>query len=75
MKENLTLTILLLIHACFIQCQIEEFRNINGTGNNIENPAWGAHNSEFIRLLPPQYGPNQGILVHFNKNKNQSTQN
>ena len=33
------------------------FRSINGTKNNIQNPQWGAADTEFIRKSDPAYGP------------------
>ena len=32
------------------------FRTIDGTCNNLRNPLWGAADTEFLRLLPSDYG-------------------
>lgn len=34
-----------------------EVRSIDGTGNNRENPEWGAAVTPFVRLVTPAYGP------------------
>ena len=33
------------------------FRTIDGKGNNIQNPLWGAADTEYIRKSNPAYGP------------------
>ena len=33
------------------------YQTLTGRCNNVKNPVWGATNSPFIRLVPPQYGP------------------
>ena len=33
------------------------FRTIDGTQNNIQNPLWGAADTEYIRISNPEYGP------------------
>lgn len=34
----------------------EEFRTIDGTGNNLANPDWGSTEEPFLRLTAPAYG-------------------
>ncbi|MEZ5433650.1 MAG: peroxidase family protein [Verrucomicrobiales bacterium] len=34
----------------------EEFRTIDGTGNNLKNPDWGSADSPFLRLTTVDYG-------------------
>ncbi|MGE0411573.1 MAG: peroxidase family protein [Verrucomicrobiales bacterium] len=34
----------------------EEFRTIDGTGNNLNNPDWGSADSPFLRLTTVDYG-------------------
>ena len=36
-------------------CNDTEHRAFNGVCNNLENPTWGAANTGFKRLLPPEY--------------------
>jgi len=33
------------------------YQSLTGRCNNVKNPLWGSANSPFIRLVPPQYGP------------------
>ncbi|MGD2182050.1 peroxidase family protein [Lusitaniella coriacea] len=33
-----------------------DFRSIDGSGNNIANPTWGATDTHLLRLLPSDYG-------------------
>ncbi|MGB0717289.1 MAG: peroxidase family protein [Phycisphaerae bacterium] len=33
----------------------DEYRTIDGLGNNINNPSWGAAGTVFIRMAPPRY--------------------
>jgi hypothetical protein len=37
-----------------------EFRSIDGTGNNVANPSWGAAETPVLRLLAPAYGDDEG---------------
>jgi hypothetical protein len=44
----------------------QEYRIINESGNNVNNPTWGTPNIDYIRLSPPAYSdgissPNTGI--------------
>lgn len=34
----------------------QEYRAIDGTNNNLQNPTWGAADTEMPRLVPPAYG-------------------
>lgn len=36
---------------------LPSFRSIDGSGNNPNNPKWGATNIAFFRELPAEYGP------------------
>ncbi|KAJ3318991.1 hypothetical protein HDU76_000668 [Blyttiomyces sp. JEL0837] len=38
-----------------------EIQSMDGTGNNLQNPAWGSVNSPFIRMVPSAYGPNTSL--------------
>ncbi|XP_077975322.1 myeloperoxidase-like [Styela clava] len=42
---------------CFYQTA---FPSLDGTCNNLNNPAWGASNTVLNRLLPPQYADSRG---------------
>ncbi len=37
-----------------------EFRTVNGTENNLENPHWGASDTLFLRLAPSAYADGAG---------------
>jgi len=44
-------------------------RDLDGTGNNLGNPLWGATDTPFLRLTPARYGdaildPNTGATVN-----------
>jgi hypothetical protein len=36
-------------------CGKSKYRTLDGTCNNLENPAWGVANSKYARLLTPKY--------------------
>ncbi|MCB1630112.1 MAG: hypothetical protein KDI48_20460, partial [Xanthomonadales bacterium] len=40
----------------------EEFRSIDGTGNNAENPTWGSTGIPFLRLTTASYGDGASSL-------------
>lgn len=37
-----------------------EFRSFDGTGNNLQNEAWGAANTQLLRLTTVEYGDDEG---------------
>ena len=41
-------------------CNDTKHRAFNGVCNNLENPTWGAANTGFKRLLPPEYADGIG---------------
>ncbi|MCB1057797.1 MAG: hypothetical protein KDD11_20035, partial [Acidobacteria bacterium] len=41
----------------------EEFRSIDGTGNNAENPTWGSTGIPFLRLTTASYGDGASSLA------------
>ncbi|MEO1713006.1 MAG: peroxidase family protein, partial [Bacteroidota bacterium] len=53
------LRILLLITGLLsvgLSAWSQEYRTIDGTNNNQQNPTWGAADTEMPRLVPPAYG-------------------
>lgn len=44
-----------------------EYRTIDGTGNNVEHPEYGAANRQLRRLCPSQYGDNISTLAGQNR--------
>ena len=47
-------TLAVLVIA-FPQASFTQDRTIDGSGNNIANPAWGSANTQLFRLMPSQY--------------------
>lgn len=39
-----------------ITCPPSRYRTLDGSCNNLQNPAWGVANSRYSRLLTPRYG-------------------
>ncbi|MBR9920720.1 MAG: hypothetical protein GYB31_07750 [Bacteroidetes bacterium] len=58
--KQIVLPVLLLFLASSLFAQ--ENRTVDGTGNNVANPDWGAANSQFIRVAPPNYGDGVSTL-------------
>lgn len=51
------------LHQPFRECdESAEFRSIDGTCNNLHSPFFGATNTEFARLLVPDYGDGVSTL-------------
>ena len=38
-----------------VKCDVERYRSVRGTCNNLENPHWGAGREAHARFLPPDY--------------------
>ena len=38
-----------------VKCDVERYRSVRGTCNNLENPHWGAGKEAHHRFLPPDY--------------------
>ena len=38
-----------------VKCDVERYRSVRGTCNNLENPHWGAGTEAHHRFLPPDY--------------------
>ena len=45
------------------QFLINEFRTINGTGNNVRNPEYGTAFGETVRCVPPVFGDGYNSLT------------
>ncbi|KAJ3106366.1 hypothetical protein HK100_003739 [Physocladia obscura] len=41
------------------QWLITDIQSMDGSGNNLEHPLWGAAGQPYLRITPVQYGPNQ----------------
>jgi hypothetical protein len=54
---------LLLVNPSFAQ----EVRSIDGSGNNLTNPEWGAAGSQFLRLTPVGYNDQVSSLAGPNR--------
>lgn len=42
---------------------VTEYRSIDGTGNNLENPDWGSAGSRFVRTTPYDYADGIGAMA------------
>lgn len=44
-------------------CPNTQYRSYDGTCNNLQNPLWGTPNTRYNRLLPPNYGDGEYLLL------------
>lgn len=45
-----------------VSSDLPEFRSVDGSGNNTNNPEWGAANTSLFREVPAQYGDGIGSM-------------
>ena len=63
MKRRYPRYLALLAVICFtFQANSQEFRSVNGFGNNLENPAYGMAHGDILRLSPANYVDGISIL-------------
>jgi hypothetical protein len=47
-----------------VECEADiEYRTADGTCNNIESPLWGRSNTEYRRLLQPDYEDGMRFVI------------
>ncbi len=56
--KNCFLTLLAFVSVSFLYGQ--EYRTIDGTGNNLANPTWGAVEEDQLRMMPSEFADGIG---------------
>ncbi|MEE8143276.1 MAG: peroxidase family protein [Planctomycetota bacterium] len=56
MKASFPLYVLALCLVASMPVAAQEFRSIDGSGNNLANPLWGSAGIELLRVAPSNYG-------------------